>query len=197
MALQQAKKQQLSRSISCSEAPNVNIHRDPLNGRLFEGFSEDPCLVSCLAPEVVKGVQDQYVGADVKHFAANNQETLRQGINEHVPERALYEIYFPGFKACVQKSKPMTVMSAYNSINGVPCAQNKWLLSDVLRDQWGFEGFVVSDWGAAYDQCALMLPGTTWTCPDRALSNPLLTPLTVGLLRDVLDKACGISCRPC
>ena len=91
-------------------SPNVNIHRDPLNGRLFEGYSEDPCLVSALAPELVKGVQKFKVAANVKHFAANNQETNRVGINETISERALQEIYYPGFKACVQEGKVETVM---------------------------------------------------------------------------------------
>ena len=103
-------------------SPNVNIQRDPRNGRLFESFSEDPFLTASLAPEIVRGVQDQGVGANVKHFAANNQETRRFDINEHIPERALYEIYLPGFKACVQQGVT-SVMSAYNSINGTPCAQ--------------------------------------------------------------------------
>ena len=107
--------------------PNVNIHRDPLNGRLFEGYSEDPCLVSKLAPSFVKGIQDEGVAADVKHFAANNQETDRMGVNEHIPERALREIYLPGFQACVQAGCK-TVMSAYNKINGAACAQNRHLL---------------------------------------------------------------------
>lgn len=131
--------------------PNVNIHRDPLNGRLFEGYSEDPCLVSKLAPEFVKGIQEEGIVANVKHFAANNQETNRRGINEIIQERALREIYFPGFKACIQNGGCGTVMSAYNKINGSACAQNQWLLQDILRNEWGFEGFVVSDWGAAYN----------------------------------------------
>lgn len=132
--------------------PNVNIHRDPLGGRLFEGYSEDPYLVSKLAPAFVRGIQDEGIIADVKHFAANNQETDRRTVNEHIPERALQEIYFPGFKACVQDGECKTVMSAYNAINGTYCALNPWLLTDILKKDWGFEGFVVSDWTAAYDQ---------------------------------------------
>lgn len=132
--------------------PNVNIHRDPLAGRLFEGYSEDPCLTAKLSPVFVKGVQEEGIIADVKHFAANNQETNRRTVNEKIPMRALQEIYFPGFKACVQEGGCKTVMSAYNAINGEFCAHNRWLLTDVLRDEWGFDGFVVSDWNAAYDQ---------------------------------------------
>ncbi len=145
--------------------PNVNIHRDPLNGRLFEGYSEDPCLVSDLAPELVKGVQEYGVLANVKHFAANNQETNRVGINETISRRALEEIYLQGFKACVKEGGAKTVMSAYNKINGVPCTESSWLLIKKLRGEWGFDGFVVSDWGAVFN-------------PDKALSagNDLVMP---------------------
>jgi len=145
--------------------PNVNIHRDPLGGRLFEGYSEDPFLVSSLAPAFVKGVQSEGIAANIKHFAANNQETNRSTVNEHIPERALREIYFPGFKACVQEGGGKTVMSAYNAINGEYCAQNRWLLTDVLRGEWGFEGFVVSDWGAAYDQVKALKAGNDVDMP--------------------------------
>ena len=145
--------------------PNTNIHRDPRNGRVFESFSEDPYLSSKMAPEFSKGVQDQGMVADVKHFAANNQETLRQGINEHISERALREIYLPGFEAAVKEGKVGTVMSAYNSINGKPCAQNSWLLTDVLKNEWGFEGQVVSDWGAVYDQVEALKAGNDMDMP--------------------------------
>lgn len=145
--------------------PNINIHRDPLSGRLFEGFSEDPCLVSKLAPEYVKGVQEEGVAANIKHFAANNQEKNRQGINETISERALQEIYFPGFRACVEQGKPATVMSAYNKINGTACTQNKWLLDDILRKYWGFDGMVVSDWGAVYDPIAALKAGNDLNMP--------------------------------
>lgn len=145
--------------------PNTNIHRDPRNGRLFESFSEDPFLCSKMAPEFSKGVQDQGMVADVKHFAANNQETLRQGVNEHISERALREIYLPGFEAAVKEGKVGTVMSAYNSINGKPCAQNDWLLTQVLKEEWGFEGQVVSDWGAVYDQVEALKAGNDMDMP--------------------------------
>ena len=144
--------------------PNVNIHRDPLCGRLGESFSEDPYLVSKLGPAMVKGIQSQGIVACAKHYAANNQEKDRMGVEEHISERALREIYLPGFKACVDAGCK-TLMSAYNKINGVPSAQNKWLLTDVLRDEWGFDGFVVSDWGAAYDQLQSVAAGTDLTMP--------------------------------
>lgn len=148
--------------------PNVNIHRDPLNGRLFEGYSEDPYLVSELAPQLVKGVQKHGVAANVKHFAANNQETNRVGLDEAISARALEEIYFPGFRACVQEGRVKTVMSAYNSINGVPCTENKWLLTEKLREEWGFDGVVVSDWGAVYHPGKALAAGN-----DLAMPGPL------------------------
>lgn len=145
--------------------PNINIHRDPLGGRLFEGFSEDPCLVAKLAPEYVKGVQAEGVAANIKHFAANNQEKNRQGINETISERALQEIYFPGFRACVEQAQPATVMAAYNKINETACTANEWLLDGILRKYWGFEGMVVSDWGAVYDPIAALKAGNDLNMP--------------------------------
>lgn len=148
-------------------SPNVNIHRDPLNGRLFEGYSEDPFLVSALAPQLVKGVQEYGVAANVKHFAANNQETFRTGINEHISKRALEEIYFPGFFACVDAGV-RSVMSAYNKINGVPCTENDDLLTDKLKCEWGFDGMVVSDWGAVQN-----LPEAIKAGNDLAMPGPM------------------------
>ncbi|KNY28852.1 glycoside hydrolase family 3 C-terminal domain-containing protein [Pseudobacteroides cellulosolvens] len=169
--------------------PNVNLHRDPLNGRLFEGYSEDPCLVAKLAPQFVKGIQGQGVAANVKHFAANNQETERMGINEHIPVRALHELYFPGFRACVQEGGVKTVMSAYNKINGKACTENEWLLTEVLRNQWGFDGFVVSDWGAAYDQVEAAKAGNDLVMPGPRSAQPLIDAVKAGRLSEsVLDK---------
>lgn len=144
--------------------PNVNIHRDIRNGRLFEGYSEDPCLVSSLAPELVKGVQCHGVAANVKHFAANHQETNRKNVNEFISERALREIYYPGFEVCV-KAGVATVMSAYNQINSIPCSENRAMLNNLLREEWGFEGVVISDWGAVIN-------------PDKAINagNDLAMP---------------------
>lgn len=169
--------------------PNVNIHRDPLNGRLFEGYSEDPCLVSKLAPSFVKGVQDEGVIADVKHFAANNQETDRMGVNEHIPERALREIYFPGFQACVDAGCK-TVMSSYNQINGRPSAMNSWLLGDVLRKEWGFDGFVVSDWSAAYDQAVACDAGNDLVMPGPRQLSPVINAVKEGRLSEEKLDAC-------
>lgn len=170
--------------------PNINIHRDPLNGRLCESFSEDPCLVSKLASELVKGVQENHVVANVKHFAANNQETLRIGIDEIIPERALREIYLPGFEACVKEGKAGTVMSAYNKINGTACALNPWLLTEVLRKEWGFEGFVVSDWGAVYDKVKAIAAGNDVDMPGPRDVTPVLEALEKGeLSREQLDES--------
>lgn len=144
--------------------PNVNIHRDPLCGRLGESFTEDPYLMTQLAPAMVKGIQEEGLVACVKHFAANNQEKDRMGVEEHIPERALQEIYFPGFKACVDAGCK-TVMSAYNKINGTLSSSNPWLLTDILRKKWGFRGFVVSDWGAAPDQLAAVAAGNDLVMP--------------------------------
>ena len=164
--------------------PNVNIHRDPLNGRLFEGYSEDPCLVSKLAPELVKGVQTYGVAANVKHFAANNQETNRVGINEWISERALEEIYLPGFKACVQEGKVQTVMSAYNRINGIPCTENHWLLTEELRYNWGFDGVVLSDWGAVYHPAEALAAGNDLAMPGPIDPQPILDAVKNGKLKE-------------
>lgn len=164
--------------------PNVNIHRDPLNGRLFEGYSEDPYLVSQLAPQLVEGVQKYGVAANVKHFAANNQETNRVGLDEVISARALEEIYFPGFKACVQQGQVKTVMSAYNRINGVPCTENKWLLTEKLREEWGFEGVVVSDWGAVYHQDKALAAGNDLAMPGPLPWEPIAEAVRSGILQE-------------
>lgn len=169
--------------------PNINIHRDPLNGRLFESFSEDPCVVKTLAPMMVKGVQQKGVLANVKHFAANNQETNRLGINEIISERALEEIYLPGFKACVEEGRVKTLMSAYNAINGVPCTENKTLLVDKLRGDWGFDGCVISDWGAVYHSVRALLGGTDLAMPGPLDATPIREALKNGELKEEeLDK---------
>ena len=161
--------------------PNVNIHRDPLCGRLGESFTEDPYLMTQLAPALIKGIQKEGVIACAKHFAANNQEKDRMGVEEHISERALREIYFPGFKACIDAGCK-TVMSAYNKINGVPSTMNEWLLTDILRKEWGFKGFVVSDWGATYDQVAAIAAGNDLTMPGPRGIQCILHALEEGSL---------------
>lgn len=148
-------------------SPNINIQRDPLGGRLFESYSEDPYLTGEMGTEFVKGVQEVGILADPKHFTANNHEKERKGINVHVSERALHEIYFPGFKACIQRGNARTVMSAYNRINGVACSSNKHLLTDILRNEWGFDGLVISDWGGVYDSVEAIPAGNDLEMPCR------------------------------
>lgn len=154
-------------------SPYVNLMRNPLNGRLFESYSEDPFLMSTLAPWIVKGVQEYGVAANVKHFAANNQETYRVGIDETISTRALEELYFPAFRACVEAGAA-TVMSAYNSINGVPCTENRWLLTEVLRNRWGFSGMVVSDWGAVYHPAEAITAGNDLAMPGPLPAEPII-----------------------
>ena len=129
--------------------PTVNIARQPLWGRNFEGYGEDPYLAGRLVAGYIKGVQGEGVIATVKHFAANNQEFERHRIDEKIDERTLQEIYFPAFRAAVDAGV-WSVMSAYNKVNGLYCAESPYLLHDVLKKQWGFKGFVISDWGSTY-----------------------------------------------
>ena len=131
-------------------APCVNIIRVPKGGRSFESFSEDPYLTSRMGVAYVKGVQSQGVFATTKHFVANNQEKYRQLASSNVSERALHEIYFPGFKAAIQEGKTLAIMSSYNRINGTYASENKYLLTDILKNKWKFDGLVMSDWGSLH-----------------------------------------------
>jgi len=145
--------------------PGVNMKRTPLCGRNFEYFSEDPFLAGELAAGLIKGIQSKGVGTSLKHFAANNQEYQRFVISAEVDERTLREIYLPAFETAVKKGKPWTVMCAYNKINGTYCSADRELLTDILKQDWGFEGLVVSDWGAVHDRVAALEAGLDWQMP--------------------------------
>lgn len=134
--------------VSMLLGPGLNIKRSPLCGRNFEYFSEDPCLAGELGTAYVESLQAEGVAACVKHFACNNQETMRMAGDSRIDERTLHEIYLPAFEAVVRKGKARSVMCAYNAVNGTFCSANKELLTDTLRGRWGFDGFVVTDWGA-------------------------------------------------
>jgi beta-glucosidase len=158
--------------------PCVNLHRTPLGGRNAESFSEDPYLASRMAVAYVKGVQSTGAAACVKHYAVNNQEWERGSINVRVDERALREIYLPAFCAAVQEAGVRCVMNAYNRVNGPYCSANTYLLSEVLKGEWGFDGCVMTDWGAAHNALGAATGGTDLEMPTGAHLSPAhLRPL--------------------
>ena len=151
--------------------PANNIKRSPLGGRCFEYCSEDPVLSGHISAGVIDGIQSKKVGTALKHFACNSQETERFVINEIIDERALREIYLASFEYPVKKSKPTSIMCAYNKVNNEHCSQNRWLLNDVLRDEWGFKGFVMSDWGAVANRAQAVYAGLELEMPGTGEEN--------------------------
>ena len=145
--------------------PTVNINRVPLWGRNFEGYGEDPFLSARLGVAYIKGVQGEGVIPSVKHFDANNEEYERHRIDEQIDQRTLHEIYLPAFKAAVEEADVWTVMSAYNKVNGVHCAESVPLLTDILQKEFGFKGFVISDWGSTYSTAATVNAGMDLEMP--------------------------------
>lgn len=175
-------------------APGINIKRDPRCGRNFEYMTEDPQLAASLVVPFVKGVQENDVAACVKHFAANGQETDRLMVDEQIDDRTLYELYLPAFKAAVQEAGTYSIMGAYNKINGFHCCENKKLLDKILREEWGFDGAVISDWGGVHKtkeaaECSMDLEMSVFPDFDEyKLANPLKELVQKGeISEDVID----------
>ena len=182
----------LTQGVAVVLGPGINIKRSPLCGRNFEYFSEDPLVSGVLGAALVEGVQSQGIGTSVKHYAANNQETDRLRVSADVDERTLREIYLPGFERVVTQARPWTVMCAYNKVNGVYASENPWLLTEVLRDEWGYDGLVMSDWGAVHDRVAALDAGLDLEMPpDLGVSDAaIVAAARSGELDEaVLDRA--------
>ena len=158
-------------------APGMNIHRNPLCGRNFEYFSEDPLVTGQCAAAITRGVQQSGVGVTIKHFAANNQETLRTNSNDLITQRALREIYLKGFEIAVKEAQPYCVMTSYNDINGLPSANNYDLTTAILRDEWNFRGLVMTDWGGGISMPALSL----------CCGNDMIQPGGSGVIRELSE----------
>ena len=172
--------------------PGANMKRSPLGGRNFEYFSEDPYLAGEMAAGYINGVQSKGVGTSLKHYAANNQEFERFTISAEVDERTLREIYLPAFEKAVKQAQPWTVMCAYNKVNGTFASEHYYLLTDILKEEWGFEGLVVSDWGAVRDRVAALKGGLDWEMPgpqERRVQEVITAVRSGELDEAVLDES--------
>jgi beta-glucosidase len=167
------------------QAPSMNIARVPQGGRVFEAFGEDPFLTSKIAVNNILGIQGEGAMAVAKHYAANNQETNRLSVNEIIDDRTLREIYLPAFEASVKQGKVASIMSAYNKVNGVYCSENNYLLNDILKDEWGFNGFVYSDFGATRSTVPSALNGLDLEMPNGIFyGDSLLTAVKSGKVKE-------------
>lgn len=183
----------LANGVGVVLGPGVNIKRNPLCGRNFEYFSEDPLLAGKLGAAFIRAAEDEGAGTSLKHFACNNQEYKRFSSNSVLDERTLREIYLTAFEIAVKEGRPSTVMNAYNQINGVFCSDNKELLTDILRGEWGFDGLVLTDWGAMNDRvkgfaagCNLVMPGGS-----RYMEKEVLAAVASGALAEADVDACA------
>ena len=177
----------LKEKVSVILGPGTNIKRSPTCGRNFEYFSEDPLLAGKCSAAVINGVQSKGVGTSLKHFACNSQEAFRMVLNEVIDERTMREIYFPAFEIAVKEAQPWTIMNSYNRINGVYASQNEWMQQQVLRKEWGFDGLIVTDWGASVDRVDGVKAGTDLEMPT---SGKLNAQKIVAAVKDgTLDEA--------
>lgn len=184
----------LANDVQVLLAPGINMKRTPLGGRCFEYYSEDPVLAGELGAAYVRGVQSKGVGTSLKHYACNNQEYERMTISSEVDERTLREIYLAAFERVVKKARPWTVMSSYNKLNGTYASEHPELLRQILKGEWGFEGVVVSDWGAVSDKGLSLAAGLDLEMPGRSGSSPAEVANLVRsgeLAESILDEAAG------
>ena len=184
----------ITQNVGVVLGPGVNMKRTPLCGRNFEYFSEDPYLSGKLATSYTHGVQDKGVGTSLKHYTANNQEYQRLTISAEVDERTLREIYLPAFEMVVKEAQPWSVMCAYNKVNGIYASEHYELLVDILKNEWGLEGFVVSDWGAVHDRVAALKGGLDLEMPgpkDRRVQAVVEAVQADELDEAILNEAVG------
>lgn len=182
-----------SLGVSLVLGPAINIKRTPLCGRNFEYLSEDPYLTGEISGAEIRGIQKMGVGACVKHFACNNQETWRMKINVDVDERTMRELYLAGFERAVKQAQPCALMASYNRVNGFRATENRHLLTDILREEWGFEGFVVSDWGASDRRCDSIQAGMDMEMPgcDGITDKQIVQAVKDGKLdEETIDQTC-------